>query len=669
MKMSMTRISSVLFFALCGTTVSCAASLGWQWQEPQFVKAPDASKYEGEAAVYLLREQRVLMYQEYRKDSYTERQAHDVLAILNEKGYRFADVRIVYPNKSSELVAFAARTINDDGTATPLEPEWVFDDEVKAEENGAKVRVFTFPNVKVGSILEYQYTLRDDNIDTFQAPFVSTSVPIEKYHLELTGTQSIKYSVNAYNIEAGSDWDSSLDGDYWKLSWHMENIPATKDDEERMEPRRFRDPWWMFTVLAYQSSAINWEIHKDWENTVKYRASALFDEEGEYYDGFAPEVDDAKCADEKCKIQAALDYLRAEVPFDGFDDGPGRDAKELVDSKRADNWEKARLMWDLMRRAKIDANYVFTNRRGRVYFDMDHPHYARLKHVILWIPKQDGITDGFYVDPSCEFCSVGQVPDWVQGEEGFVIRAEREGLSTENTYKGEWKKIEGLDAPADRVLRDYAVTVDAEGHFTAKMKESRHGWGAQWWRTARRKQKAEAAQREAEKIVSRRDERGQLVSDSRHTFSDDGRLAERTIEMKIPDYAVKDRERMIVPLSALYTPFDEAFEDKERKHAVYLSNTATWHDRLTIRGPSGYSPTILFPPKSVDVGALKIDVTARAEGDIVVLERTILARAGTYPVEDYAKIREAMELYRDVDRGAIVFARPISTPMAPAASR
>ncbi len=664
--MGWVRISIVA--ALASMTMSCAASLGWQWSEPRFVKAPDAKKYDGHDAVYLLREHRLLMYQEWGKDSYTERQRHDVVAILTEKGFRYANFRIIYPNKNSALIAFAARTINEDGTATPLEPEWVFDDEVKGDEYGAKVRVFTFPNVKVGSILEVQYTLRDDYVDWYEAPYVTTDIPIEKYHLELMGTKSVRYSVNAYNIEEGSEWETSVEGDYWRLRWQMSDVPASKGGE-RVEPRDFREPWWMFTALAYQSSANLYEIHKDWDSTVRYRAKGLYDEDGEYYEGFDAEVDDKDCTNKKCQVQAALDFLRAELYFNWFNGGMGRKAKEVMDSKKADNWEKNRVLWELLRRKKIESLYVLTNRKGHVSFDKEQPHYARLKHILLWVPKQTGIEEGFFVDASCEFCTVGQVPDWVRGEEGFVVGVEKEGLSTENTYKGEWKKIVGAETLPDVVHKEYAVTVDDAGKLTAKVRQTRGGWGAQWWRSARRNQKADAAKREAERMVNRRDERGKLISDSRYSFEPDGSLGARTIEFEIPDYGVRDKERLIIPLSALDTPFDNAFKKKSRDEPIYFDNTATWEERLAVRGPKGYAPTILFPSKTIDAGAVKVDVKVRTEGDIVIIERSVHHREGTYAAAKYADIRDAIELYRSVDQGAIVFAKPVSEPLAPSAAR
>src|SRR5436305_623827 len=88
-------------------------------------------------------------------------QEHDVLAILGEKGFKYADVRVGY-RSNANIVSFAARAIDPDGTVRAVEPQNVHDDVALASEvddENYKIRVFGFPGVKVGSVLEYQYTI------------------------------------------------------------------------------------------------------------------------------------------------------------------------------------------------------------------------------------------------------------------------------------------------------------------------------------------------------------------------------------------------------------------------------------------------------------------------------------------------------------------------------
>lgn len=661
----MNRTSSIALSSLFLLT-GCATSLGWHWSEPQFLQAPPQSKYAGHRAVYLLMERRYLLHGYMKKDSYTEIQVHDVIAVLNEKGYDFADVRVIYPDKDSTIEAFSARTINADGSVTEIEPAWVFDDEVQDGERGFKVRVFTFPDVKVGSVLEYQYALRWDDLQSTMSPSLVTDVPIEKFHLELMGTDIVKYMVNAYNVGDDARWETTEDGDYWRLSWTMDDIPARRSPEHAV-PDEFREPWWMYTVLAYQSSYGAIWVHRDWSETMKYPAAKLYDDE-DYYDGFTDQVDVADCADRRCRIERALVHLRDTYPFDWFGSGLGRSAQEVVDSKRADNFEKARLLYELLRRASVTSQFAFTNRVGRVNLDRDQPHFSRLHHLVLYVPAQEGIDAPIWIDPSCEFCRLGQIPPWLVGQDALVVWPELEGLSTKAKYATEWRPIQGGSATPTRIVTTYAVTIDDNGAMSAELEDVRHGDEALWWFYAHRDDEARTITRQAENEVSARHETGRVTSAPPAVFADDRARSTRVVRYTVPDYAVRDKERLLVPLSLFRTTWDSSFLSAGRRDDLYFSRFAEWIERAVIRGPQGYAPTSALAPQKIDCGAFLIEIDSEVQGDALVVTRRLVQRPGRRRAADYPKIRAAFEAYRSVHRGGIVLERA-ERSSSPSASR
>src|SRR5438876_1058484 len=96
----------------------CAAPVkAWRAAPLTALKAPPASEYPDSPAVYLFRERRYFMRPGWRGKVHIEAMAredvHDAVAILNERGYKYANVRIPFP-KGATISEFYARTIAPD---------------------------------------------------------------------------------------------------------------------------------------------------------------------------------------------------------------------------------------------------------------------------------------------------------------------------------------------------------------------------------------------------------------------------------------------------------------------------------------------------------------------------------------------------------------------------
>jgi hypothetical protein len=89
------------------------------------------------------------------------------IKVLTEKGKEAATVSLPFFKGNMSVRGIHARTIHSDGTVFPLE---VKPEELLSEKSGKleiKQKVFTLPNVEVGSVLEYTY---DYNSQDFGPP-------------------------------------------------------------------------------------------------------------------------------------------------------------------------------------------------------------------------------------------------------------------------------------------------------------------------------------------------------------------------------------------------------------------------------------------------------------------------------------------------------------------
>ena len=137
------------------------------------------AKAPGASAVYLFREEKtedyLHMYSVYER-----------IKILSEGGKERANVELKYQaggDMGYALSDIAGRTIHPDGTIIPFTGKPYERMVVKTKGYSAKAKVFTLPDVTVGSIIEYRYKLRwEDNMYSAPRWIVQNDLYLRKGH-------------------------------------------------------------------------------------------------------------------------------------------------------------------------------------------------------------------------------------------------------------------------------------------------------------------------------------------------------------------------------------------------------------------------------------------------------------------------------------------------------
>lgn len=175
--------------------------------------------------------------------------------ILNKNGYDVANVEIgIYTNGSAEeelasLKAYTYNLENGKVVETKLDvKEAVFKDKINKR---LVIKKFTFPNIKAGSIIEYEYKLNSDFIFnlqpwSFQGEYpclwseYNVSMPEFYYYVTLTqGYQPfyirdrkdrVDNFVLSDNNTAGASDRTSFTAGVTDHRWVMKNVPALKEE-------------------------------------------------------------------------------------------------------------------------------------------------------------------------------------------------------------------------------------------------------------------------------------------------------------------------------------------------------------------------------------------------------------------------------------------------------
>src|SRR5690606_7915333 len=140
----------------------------------------------------------------------TETKIYKRIKILNERGIEAANQELVYysENKKEAIQNIKAQTLNIENgqiKSYPVDKNSIFDVNINEAYSSKK---FTFPNVKVGSILEFEYDFYDNDvylidiwrfqheIPTLFSQYSLTNETYREYTLLMVGEKTVKYSKN-----------------------------------------------------------------------------------------------------------------------------------------------------------------------------------------------------------------------------------------------------------------------------------------------------------------------------------------------------------------------------------------------------------------------------------------------------------------------------------------
>ncbi len=134
-----------------------AFAQGWIQPTPDELKMTVDPAAPNAAAIYLYRDERA-------DDKLHMHSLYVRMKILTEEGKKYADVELVYDQgRSFSIRAIDGRTIHSDGTVIPFAGKPYDKVLEKTKTESYKSKVFTLPDVQVGSILEYRYVLAYDD--------------------------------------------------------------------------------------------------------------------------------------------------------------------------------------------------------------------------------------------------------------------------------------------------------------------------------------------------------------------------------------------------------------------------------------------------------------------------------------------------------------------------
>ena len=510
------------------------------------------------------------------------------IKILSDAGMKYANVS-VQPlfRRNFNVENVQGRTLHPDGSVVPFSGQ-VFEKEVvRTRHFQYTSHVFTMPDVTVGSIIEYQYTLRWST-NFFQTRF---AIPWSEWdiqgdlfqrsaHFEFRPSREdlFSYKVQGEHLPPGTSFNQ--DKSHHLITLDLKDIPPL-ETEPYMLPRSEV----AMRVLFFYNTASFDTVEEYWKQTGRMWREHVenFMDQKRALGGVVERVTSASDAPE-VKLRKLYDYVQSFENSTFEDSKSEKEAKklhlvtnatveEVLRQKYGSRTDINRTFVALARRAGIDATVIAVTERDEAVLHREWPAFGQLDYEIA-LAKVNGAA--IYLDPGSPFCPFGILP-W---EDTGVA-----GLQLDKNVPT-WVTLPA-PVPADaKVSRSANLTLEEDGTLRGQVVVTYTGEEA-FLKRLRVRNEDEVAKRKTmdSTLQSWLPTKASihLVSVNDWTSSSEPLVA--TYEVTLPDFASHAGRRWILPASIFAGAYKNPFVATQRSQGVLMHYAYQHSDNVTITIP------------------------------------------------------------------------------------
>ncbi len=568
------------------------------------------------------------------------------LKIFGEQGRERANVEIPYTGKEVQVDSIRARTIDPQGKTSEFSGQ-IFDrDIVKAKKFRYSAKVFTLPNVQIGTIIEYSYRLqfKQKIPDLFKHPeqylltaaftYPAATWPVQQdlfvrhahFVLRRAGARVLQHNLGFSGIEFTDKGNGILQLDF-------DNIPAYEEEEYSPPEDSFTARVDLYYAVGFFGPNGFWlDCSKRWAKDLEsfLKKSKAVDREAARL--VSPgDSDEAKLR----TLYARVQQIRA-VSFEAAKTDKERKQENLNENKNVEDVlnrgyafaNQINLLFvALARAAGFEAYPFMVTSRKNGFFLHDWPNESQLTAMVVQVRTKNGF---LYLDPATKFCPFGLLP-WDEADTGGIrIDAVYPASGTTSIFKS-------ADALRTRNA-EFRLTED--GALQGKVEVLYTGEEALLMRLEAVEQDDAARRKTLEDSLKK-----SLAPEATVNLlamegwqSSEGSL-KASFEVEIPNFASRAGRRLVLPLAVFHANQRNPFVTKKRANPIDFSYPREDREAVKIELPDGMQ--LESPPSSSksDQNAAYYEFSVSSEGKTLRLSRTMRFHAYLFLPKDYAAIQ------------------------------
>ena len=647
----MTTVSRVwkgwtLIAIVAGSLLTVRNASGDEWkpvtqEELKMTSLPEAP---GAPAVILYREVN-------RDDGRTPHEDNYVrVKVLTEEGRKYANVEIPFFKESGNVHNLKGRSVRPDGSVVPFDGKVVDQTIVKAKGVKYLAKTFTLPDVQVGSVIEYHYTIDFNEGYVYDSRWVLS---------EELFTRAAKFSLKANpDFVLRWSWPQGLPNgtqppkdDHGTIRMDSSNIPSFQT-EDYMPPEaavKYR-----VDFIYSSEGTIEKDPAKFWKDYSKKQYGSVeefVNKKKAMEQAVAQMIGASDSPEVKLqKIYARVQQLRNT----SFEREKTEQEQKREKQKEANNvedvWKRGygdgrQITWlflGMARAAGFEASPILVSRRNVTFFNNSVMNPRELDDNVVQV-----ILNGkeMYFDPGTAFTPYGMLPWWETMAPG--LKLSKDG--------GTWVEAPLAESNATKIERKAELKLDNEGTLEGKLTVTYSGNEAQALRMDERSEDDTGRKKLLEDMVKETVPVGidvELVRQPDWKSSSPTLVTEYTL--KVPGWVSGAGKRALLPVGLFSAPEKGLFENANRTHMVYFHYPFQKVDDVTIELPLGWKVGSLAKPVDNDAKAAVYTMMVEEKNGTLHLSRLLRSELMMVPKENYVALRQFFQGVRTGDEEQVV---------------
>lgn len=341
-----------------------------------------------------------------------------VVQIVNQKGMAFnSQIDIEFDPVYQHVQLHKLQIIRDDAVLDKLsETEFSLlhnEQELSSQlYNGTRTLHAVIPDIRVGDMVEYSYTIVGDN-PVFSGAYsqwhtLQWAVPLEALSISFLVHESIPFYHSFINLDG--QLPKQIQGDEHFYTFRKEKLVPIYDDEDRPD-------WHSAKPHLLVSSRENWQQVVDWgvelfADPIAQSSTAI--------DALAQDIKN-NFPEKQQQIMSAIDFVQNEIRYFGIELGESSHrpsfAQDTLARRFGDCKDKSVLLIALLRKLGVEADPVLVESDGFALLTEVVPAEGWFDHAIVRVRFQD---KDFWVDPTAQM-QFGNFEDIYQQPYGYGL--------------------------------------------------------------------------------------------------------------------------------------------------------------------------------------------------------------------------------------------------------
>jgi hypothetical protein len=249
------------------------------------------------------------------------------------------------------------------------------------------VKRFTLPNVRVGSVIEFRYTLSSDFVFELREWNFQRDIPVRWSQYDLNLIPGFEYRILFQGYESLVIDKNQQSGSDIQYRWAMKDLVALQEEDFMATPDNYRAKVWfelIRTTLPTQVGPQNFA--KKWEDLDKFLLS--YDKFGLALNrtSFLKEIASvlkSQSSDTLKQITAAYQYIHQAMTWNGQRSILTRNSlKNAFDAKTGNTAELNLMLVGLLREMDLEAYPVILSTKQNGTLSKDYPLLSRFDYVV-----------------------------------------------------------------------------------------------------------------------------------------------------------------------------------------------------------------------------------------------------------------------------------------------